>query len=221
MNVHRVLVTLACAAVLGGTAAARQVFKAGTDLVLLNVTVADAAGHLVTGLNQEDFQVYEDGVLQTVTNFSRDPLPIALSIALDTSTSMERKLPVAQEAAAGFVRRLTPKDVAQIIDFDSQAQILQPFTNDKASLEQAIRRTQAGGSTSLYNALYTALSELKGVRGPQTGEVRQPASPGAGIRSSSEAAPAPPAPARSGSESDRIAQTARARNTRIRIGRVM
>jgi Ca-activated chloride channel family protein len=175
MNVHRVLVTLACTAVLGGTAAARQVFKAGTDLVLLNVTVADAAGHLVTGLNQEDFQVYEDGVLQTVTNFSREPLPIALSIALDTSTSMERKLPVAQEAAAGFVRRLTPKDVAQIIDFDSQAQILQAFTNDKASLEQAIRRTQAGGSTSLYNALYTALSELKGVRGPQTGEVRRQA----------------------------------------------
>ena len=169
------LVTVACAAVLGGTAAARQVFKAGTDLVLLNVTVADAAGHLVTGLNQEDFQVYEDGVLQTVTNFSREPLPIALSIALDTSTSMERKLPVAQEAAAGFVRRLTPKDVAQIIDFDSQAQILQSFTNDKAALEQAIRRTQAGGSTSLYNALYTALSELKGVRGPQTAEVRRQA----------------------------------------------
>jgi Ca-activated chloride channel homolog len=175
MNVHRVLVTVACAAVLGGTAAARQVFKAGTDLVLLNVTVADAAGHLITGLNQEDFQVYEDGVLQTVTNFSREPLPIALSIALDTSTSMERKLPVAQEAAAGFVRRLTPKDVAQIIDFDSQAQILQAFTNDKAALEQAIRRTQAGGSTSLYNALYTALSELKGARGPQTGEVRRQA----------------------------------------------
>jgi Ca-activated chloride channel family protein len=175
MNVHRVLATLACAAVLGGTAAARQVFKAGTDLVLLNVTVADAAGHLVTGLNQEDFQVYEDGVLQTVTNFSRDPLPIALSIALDTSTSMERKLPVAQEAAAGFVRRLTPKDVAQIIDFDSQAQILQSFTNDKAALEQAIRRTQAGGSTSLYNALYTALSELKTVRSPPTGEVRRQA----------------------------------------------
>ena len=175
MTVRRVILGLACAVFLGGTAAARQVFKAGTDLVLLNVTVADAAGHLVTGLNQEDFQVYEDGVLQPVTNFSRDALPIALSIALDTSTSMERKLPVAQEAAAGFVRRLTPKDVAQIIDFDSQAQILQPFTNDKPALEQAIRRTQAGGSTSLYNALYTALSELKNVRAPTTGEVRRQA----------------------------------------------
>ncbi len=174
MRRSRTLAIVGCAAALTASAAA-QVFKTGTDLVLLNVTVVDAAGHLVTGLTQEDFQVYEDGVLQTVSNFSRDPLPIALSIALDTSTSMERKLPVAQEAAAGFARRLTPRDVAQIIDFDSQAQILQTFTNDKAALEQAIRRTQAGGSTSLYNALYTALSELKGVKGQTQGEVRRQA----------------------------------------------
>lgn len=175
MTVRRGLITVACATALAGTVAARQVFKSGTDLVLLNVTVTDSAGHLVTGLTQENFQVYEDGVLQTVTNFSKDPLPIALSILLDSSTSMDRKLPVAQEAAAGFARRLTPKDVAQIIDFDSQAQILQTFTNDKVALEQAIRRTQAGGSTSLFNALYTALSELKSVRAQATGEVRRQA----------------------------------------------
>ena len=175
MTVRRALITVACATALTGTVAARQVFKSGTDLVLLNVTVTDSAGHLVTGLTQENFQVYEDGVLQTVTNFSKDPLPIALSILLDSSTSMDRKLPVAQEAAAGFSRRLTPKDVAQIIDFDSQAQILQAFTNDKVALEQAIRRTQAGGSTSLFNALYTALSELKSVRAQATGEVRRQA----------------------------------------------
>ena len=126
MTVRRALITVACATALAGTVAARQVFKSGTDLVLLNVTVIDSAGHLVTGLTQENFQVYEDGVLQTVTNFSKDPLPIALSILLDSSTSMDRKLPVAQEAATGFSRRLTPKDVAQIIDFDSQAQISRP-----------------------------------------------------------------------------------------------
>ena len=93
MTLRPALAAVACAAVLTGTAAARQVFKSGTDLVLLNVTVTDAAGHLVSGLTQAEFQVYEDGVLQTVSNFSRDPLPIALSIAIDTSTSMERKLP--------------------------------------------------------------------------------------------------------------------------------
>jgi Ca-activated chloride channel homolog len=171
----RAVAILVGAIALTGVVSARQVFRSGTDLVLLNVTVSDAAGHLVPGLNREDFEVYEDGVLQSVSNFSRDPLPIALSIALDTSTSMERKLAVAQEAAAGFVRRLGPRDVAQIIDFDSQAQILQTFTNDQAALEQAIRRTQAGGSTSLYNALYTALSELKTVKGPTPAEVRRQA----------------------------------------------
>ena len=129
----------------------------------------------MSGLNKEDFEIFEDGVLQVVSNFSREPLPIALSIALDTSTSMERKLPVAQEAAIGFVRRLGPRDVAQIIDFDSQAQILQAFTNDQAALEQAIRKTQAGGSTSLYNALYTAISELKTVKGATPTEVRRQA----------------------------------------------
>ena len=175
MTGRRAAAILAGAIALTAVVSARQVFRTSTDLVLLNVTVADAAGHLVSGLNKEDFQVFEDGVLQVVSNFSREPLPIALSIALDTSTSMERKLPVAQEAAIGFVRRLGPRDVAQIIDFDSQAQILQAFTNDQAALEQAIRKTQAGGSTSLYNALYTAISELKTVKGATPTEVRRQA----------------------------------------------
>ena len=175
MTGRRAAAILAGAVALTAVVSARQVFRTSTDLVLLNVTVADAAGHLVSGLNKEDFEIFEDGVLQVVSNFSREPLPIALSIALDTSTSMERKLPVAQEAAIGFVRRLGPRDVAQIIDFDSQAQILQAFTNDQAALEQAIRKTQAGGSTSLYNALYTAISELKTVKGATPTEVRRQA----------------------------------------------
>jgi|RhiMetdeSRZDD1v2_1073273.scaffolds.fasta_scaffold00047_16 Ca-activated chloride channel family protein len=175
MTGRRAAAILAGAIALTAVVSARQVFRTSTDLVLLNVTVADAAGHLVSGLNKEDFEIFEDGVLQVVSNFSREPLPIALSIALDTSTSMERKLPVAQEAAIGFVRRLGPRDVAQIIDFDSQAQILQAFTNDQAALEQAIRKTQAGGSTSLYNALYTAISELKSVKGATPTEVRRQA----------------------------------------------
>ena len=175
MTGRRAAAILAGAVALTAVVSARQVFRTSTDLVLLNVTVADAAGHLVSGLNKEDFEIFEDGVLQVVSNFSREPLPIALSIALDTSTSMERKLPVAQEAAIGFVRRLGPRDVAQIIDFDSQAQILQAFTNDQAALEQAIRKTQAGGSTSLYNALYTAISELKTVKGATATEVRRQA----------------------------------------------
>jgi len=154
---------------------AQGVFRGGTDVVLLNVTVFDQTGRLVPGLDRGDFQVFEDGVLQEISNFARDPQPIALSLLIDSSTSMEPKLAIAQEAATGFAKRLSKKDVAQIIDFDSQTQILQTFTNDEAALERAIRRTRAGGSTSLYNALYVGLDELKRLRFGSIEEVRRQA----------------------------------------------
>ena len=151
-----------------------QVFRGGTDVVSLNVTVTEG-DVLVPGLEQALFSVYEDGVQQDITYFSRTPQPIALSLLIDTSTSMEFKLAVAQEAAIGFARRLQPADAAQIIDFDSRHEILQTFTNDRALLEQAIRKTQVGGSTSLYNAIYVALSELKRVRAATPDQVRRQA----------------------------------------------
>jgi Ca-activated chloride channel family protein len=171
----RFALTAAAAGALVASVAAQQIFRTGTDVVLLPTTVTDGAGRLVPGLDKADFQVYEDGVLQEITNFSRDPQPIALSLALDTSTSMELKIGVVQEAASGFVRRLGPNDTAQIIDFDSQAKVLQTFTHDQDALEQAVRRTQAGGSTSLYNAIYTAISELKRARVSSADEVRRQA----------------------------------------------
>jgi len=168
-------IALGCAGIAAATPGARQVFRGGTDVVLLSVTVLDAKGRLVAGLSKEDFQVFEDGVLQDISNFSREAQPIALSLVLDSSTSMELKLGIAQEAATGFARRLAPRDIAQVIDFDSQARILQTFTGDKALLETAIRRTQAGGSTSLYNAVYQALSELKRLRAETTADIHRQA----------------------------------------------
>jgi Ca-activated chloride channel homolog len=173
---HRRLPIVAFAAVLAAAGPdAQGVFRGGTDVVLLNVTVFDQSGRLVPGLDRGDFQVFEDGVLQEISNFARDPQPIALSLLIDSSTSMEPKLAIAQEAATGFAKRLSKKDVAQIIDFDSQTQILQTFTNDEAALERAIRRTRAGGSTSLYNALYVGLDELKRLRFGSIEEVRRQA----------------------------------------------
>ena len=79
-------------------------FRAAIDLVSLNVTVADGAAHYVTDLTAEDFNFFEDGVKQEVTFFNRSNLPIALALLVDTSASMEAKLPTAQEAAVGFAR---------------------------------------------------------------------------------------------------------------------
>jgi len=88
---------------------------------------------------------------------------------------MEDKLATAQEAAVGFARRLRPQDTAQVIDFDSRVVVLQGFTTDGAELERAIRDTSAGGSTSLHNAVYIALNELKKLRAKSTDEVRRQA----------------------------------------------
>jgi Ca-activated chloride channel family protein len=152
-----------------------QVFRAGVELVSLNVTVTDNTGRFVTGLNQEDFQVFEDGAKQDLTFFTRSQLPTALALLLDTSASMDTKLGTAQEAAIGFAKRLRTQDLASVIDFDSRVVILQPFSNDGAALEKAIRDTSAGGSTSLYNAVYIALNEMKKLRAKSVEDIRRQA----------------------------------------------
>jgi Ca-activated chloride channel family protein len=161
------------------TASAQQApqgtFRAGVELVSLNVTVTDTANRYVTDLDQSNFQIYEDGVKQDVTLFNRSNLPIALALLLDTSASMEARLAIAQEAAIGFARKLRPADLAEVVDFDSRVVVLQPFTNKAADLEQAIRRTSAGGSTSMYNAIYIALKDLKKAVATNVDEIRRQA----------------------------------------------
>ena len=152
-----VLVALGAAAL----AAQGQRFRAGIELVSLNVTVLDNSGKYATDLGEDDFEVFEDGAKQKLTFFSRTQQPISLALLLDTSASMDERMGLAQEAAIGFARQLHKDDQAEVIDFDSQVRVLSPFTNDAVALEKAIRATTANGSTSLYNALYIALKELK------------------------------------------------------------
>jgi Ca-activated chloride channel family protein len=154
---------------------ANQVFRAGVDVVSLNITVVDAQGHYITDLAEQDFSVFEDGAKQEITFFNRTSLPIALSILIDTSASMEQRLPIAQEAAIGFATKLRAEDLGQIVDFDSRVEIVQNFTKDVAALEKAIRGTAAGGSTSLHNAIYISLKELAKVKARSQDEVRRQA----------------------------------------------
>jgi Ca-activated chloride channel family protein len=165
-----VLVIVAASAVV----AAQQRFRGGVELVSLSVTVTDG-NQYVTDLEGHEFEVYEDGARQTITFFSRVQQPIALAILLDTSASMENKLATAQEAAIGFARRMKPGDAIEVIDFDSQVNILQTFTNDVGALEKAIRQTSVNGSTSLYNAIYISLKDLKKVRAKSSEDIRREA----------------------------------------------
>jgi Ca-activated chloride channel homolog len=128
--------------------------------VSLSVTATDANQHYVSDLERGDFIVTENGVAQELTFFAKTGVPLALALLIDTSASMERSMATAQEAAVGFVRQLAPADLAMVIDFDSRVEVIQGLTRDHDALESAIRRTQAGGSTALHNAVYIALKEL-------------------------------------------------------------
>jgi Ca-activated chloride channel family protein len=149
--------------------------RSGVELVSLNVTVTEGSNKYATDLNEEDFEVYEDGARQKLTFFSKSQQPISLALLLDTSASMDERMGIAQEAAIGFARQLHKDDQAEVIDFDSQVRILSPFTNDAPALEKAIRATTPNGSTSLYNAIYISLKELKKTRATSTSDIRRQA----------------------------------------------
>jgi Ca-activated chloride channel family protein len=94
---------------------------------------------------------------------------------IDSSASMEDKLPTLQAAAGNFVRRLKPNDIAQVIDFNIRPNVRQTFTGNQADLLAAIDRIPVGGATSLYNAVYVALKELRKVRAVTEQDIRRQA----------------------------------------------
>jgi len=155
--------------------AQQPAFRSAIDVVSMNVTVTDSTNRYITDLTEKDFEIFEDGVKQELTLFNRSNLPVALSLLIDTSSSMEDRMATAQDAAIGFVRKLRPTDLGEVIGFDSRAEVLQKFTSSTAELEQAIRKTVAGGSTSMNNALYISLKGLKKIPIRQEDEIRRQA----------------------------------------------
>ncbi len=134
--------------------------------VELPVTVL-AGGKPVEGLTVEEFEVLEDGVRQTISNFAlhRD-LPVRLGVVLDTSGSMEMTLPQVQKVVLGFLHSLLrPKDRAFVVAFSDQATLLEGFTADFQSLERALIALRADRETALWDASVFGLFQFSGVRG--------------------------------------------------------
>jgi Ca-activated chloride channel homolog len=154
---------------------AQPSFRTAVDVVSLNVTVTDSSNRYVIDAGDKDFEVYEDGVKQNLILFNRSNLPVALVLLIDTSSSMEDRMTLAQDAAIGFVHKLRPADLGEVISFDSRFETLQKFTSSTADMETAIRKTVAGGSTSLYNALYVSLKDLKKIPTKSEEDVRRQA----------------------------------------------
>jgi len=149
------------------------VFRSGASLVALNVTVSDGK-RLVPGLAENDFAVYEDGVLQHVQFFESHEVPIDLILLIDTSASMADKMEVVHDAAIGFLKTLRDADRGAVVTFGDNVNIAQQLTTDRATLDRAVRQAQPHGSTALNNALYVAMKQFAR-SAQQAGEIRRQA----------------------------------------------
>jgi VWFA-related protein len=146
-------------------------FGVGIEVINLNLSVTDGRNRYVTTLGEKDFAVFEDGIRQELSLFTHENLPISLSILIDTSASMQEKLPQAQAAATRFTKTMRSQDAAQVVQFNDRATVLQDFTNDLGLLEAAVKKTEAAGPTALHNALYIALKDLG--KQKKAGELRR------------------------------------------------
>ncbi len=129
------------------------------DLVNVIFTVNDKKNRLVVDLTKDDFQVLEDRKPQSIRFFSRESnLPLRIGILIDTSNSIRDRLRFEQEAAVDFLNAtLRPsRDLAFVVGFDVESQLVQDYTDNMEKLSQAIRSLQAGGGTGLYDAIYFA-----------------------------------------------------------------
>jgi Ca-activated chloride channel family protein len=144
----------------GSRASSDATFRTGTDLVTLNVTVTNKADKHVTGLQPDQFVVVENGVRQPLTFFSTDSLPLDLAILIDASASMQGKMELARDAAAGLARSLRSGDRASVIEFRDAVRVRQALTTDTSAVQAALAEIVARGSTAVYDALYIALKEL-------------------------------------------------------------
>src|SRR5437763_9266045 len=121
------------------------------DLALVNVTVTDPYNRLVTGLDADNFRVFEDNVEQEVVNFSSEDVPISIGVIFDHSGSMADKLGKAKEAAIQFFKTANPQDEFFLVGFNERAELLSPFTDSVEDLQGRIFSVPAKGRTALLD----------------------------------------------------------------------
>ena len=139
--------------------------RANVDLVVLHATAQDRQNILVSGLNPDNFQVYEDGVLQPIKYFSHEDIPVTVGLVVDNSGSMSRKRHDVIAAAMAFARSSNPQDQMFVVNFNERVSLglppNVPFTDQIAQLQVALSRVAADGETALYDAIAVALEHLK------------------------------------------------------------
>jgi Ca-activated chloride channel family protein len=134
------------------------------DLALVNVTVTDPHNRPLVGLEPDNFRIFEDNIEQEVVNFSSEDVPVSIGVIFDVSGSMANKLGSARQAAVQFFNTINSQDEAFLIGLNAHAELLSPFTDNIAEVQNRLVTVSARGSTALLDGLYMGMSEMRSAR---------------------------------------------------------
>src|SRR5262249_6778997 len=125
------------------------------------VAVADPSNRLITGLEKENFLLFDDDVEQSVTHFAMEDEPIAIGLVFDASGSMQGKLRRSRLAAQAFFQASNPEDEFFLVTFNNKPRLAVSLTPDAGEIESRLASTRAEGTTALLDAVYLSVSEMK------------------------------------------------------------
>jgi Ca-activated chloride channel homolog len=147
-----------------------QVIKQGqsvhidVNLALVNVSVTDPYNRLVTGLEPDNFRVFENNVEQEIQYFSSEDVPISIGVIFDLSGSMVNKIGKAKEAALQFFKTANPQDEFFLVSFNERAEVMSTFTTSVEDLQSSLLSSSPKGRTALLDGIYLGLSEMRTAR---------------------------------------------------------
>jgi Ca-activated chloride channel homolog len=148
-----------------GAAAAQArpgaLIRMNVNLVLIPVTVTDPMNRLVTGLEKEDFQVYENNGAQKISSFASEDAPVSIGIIFDLSGSMTSKLMRARDSILQFIKTANPEDEFFVIGFNDRPELIEDFTSSTEDIEARLTTVRSGHRTALLDAIYYGVEKMK------------------------------------------------------------
>jgi Ca-activated chloride channel family protein len=151
-----------------GTAATKArpgaMIRMNVDMVLVPITVTDPMNRLVTGLEKEDFQVYENNGQQAIRSFASEDAPVSIGIIFDLSGSMTSKLIRARESILQFIKTANPEDEFFVIGFNDRPELIEDFTNSVEDIQARLATVRSGHRTALLDAIYYGVAKMKDAR---------------------------------------------------------
>jgi Ca-activated chloride channel homolog len=140
------------------------VIRLNVNLVLVPVTVTDPMNRLVTGLEKDDFKLYENNTEQKIKNFASEDAPVSIGIIFDLSGSMTSKLVRARESILQFIKTANPQDEFFVIGFNDRPELIEDFTSSVEDIEARLATVKSGHRTALLDAIYYGVEKMKDAR---------------------------------------------------------